>query len=478
MVYLFVQDNDFREEINYAFDLLFNIMGVNYSLKYEKANMDDIVVIYGDRVDFVTCAKKIIINESKSLFNKNYLKTMPNIEINKFILEKKIGYFNDIILLFGNNNYSIDYKEDTVKTNIDFVSNIFFIVSRYEEYLCEEKDEHKRFCHKSSELFKAGLIDRPIVNEYAKLLFEIIRYLDKDIVEKSYWDEKEYAFCVSHDIDSIFKYRDKFCKSLIIKLGRERDIIGVVEMVKNLLVTYKDINNDPFWSFDYMLDLEKQYNFTSSYYFMTGGSSKKDNFYNINNRTLTSVFDKIKKGGSEIGIHGSYNSYNEVKMLGAEVNNFKFIGEMLGIRQHYLRFDVKNTWNNQILNGFKYDTTLGFAGAIGFRAGICSPFKPFDLNSRKKLDIWEIPLIVMDGTLADEQYMNLNKEEALKYVKLLMDRVKSVNGVFTLLWHNSSFDKTNQWEAWNNVYESILKYAYDTNAMGVSGIELVNQYNK
>ena len=478
MIYLFVQNNEFSEEINYTFDLLFKIMGVDYSLEYKKANINDIVVIYGVRVDFVTCAKKLIINESESLFNKDYLKIMPNIEINKYILEKKIKYFNDIVLLFNGDNYRIDYKEDTITTNIDFISNIFFMVSRYEEYLCEEKDVHKRFCHKSSELFKAGLIDRPIVNEYAQLLFEMIQYLDKDIVKKSHWYEKDYAFCVSHDIDSIFKHRDKFFKSLIIKLVRERDVTGAIERIKSLLDTYKNVDSDPFWSFDYMLDLEKKYEFTASYYFMTGGSSKNDNFYNIKNRALTSVFEEIKKSGSEIGIHGSYNSYNEVKMLGEEINNLKFIEEVLGIRQHYLRFDIKTTWNNQILNGLKYDTTLGFAGTVGFRAGICSPFRPFDLKRRKRLDIWEIPLVVMDGTLADKQYMNLNKEEALEYVKLLMDRVKSVNGVFTLLWHNSSFDKTDDWAVWKSVYETILKYAYDTNAMGLSGIDLINEYNK
>ena len=111
---------------------------------------------------------------------------------------------------------------------------------------------------------------------------------------------------------------------------------------------------------------------------------------------------------------------------------------------------------------------------MGLGGGICSPFKPYDLINNKIIDIYEIPLILMDGTLVEKEYMGLSPEEGLLYAKELIDRVKDVNGVFTLLWHNSSFDNTSKWGQWKYVYQEILKYAYSENALGVSGEDLIS----
>ena len=42
------------------------------------------------------------------------------------------------------------------------------------------------------------------------------------------------------------------------------------------------------------------------------------------------------------------------------------------------------------------------------------------------------------------KYMNLNNDSAFNHVKKLINSVKLVNGVFTLLWHNNSFDGYNK----------------------------------
>ena len=36
--------------------------------------------------------------------------------------------------------------------------------------------------------------------------------------------------------------------------------------------------------------------------------------------------------------------------------------------------------------------------------------------------------------------MNLNSEQSVSYVRNLVEEVKKVNGVFTLLWHNDRFE--------------------------------------
>jgi len=80
----------------------------------------------------------------------------------------------------------------------------------------------------------------------------------------------------------------------------------------------------------------------------------------------------------------------------------KVLGKkIVGYRNHYLKFKVPETWGLPKEAGFKYDTTLGYADCVGFRNGMCHPFKPFDLNINSYINILEIPLIIMDRTLFD-----------------------------------------------------------------------------
>ena len=127
---------------------------------------------------------------------------------------------------------------------------------------------------------------------------------------------------------------------------------------------------------------------------------------------------------------------------------------ILGGRQHYLRWKTPDTWRIWEKAGLKYDTTMSFADYEGFRCGICFPYKPFDVLENRVLDIWELPLTVMDGSLFD--YQNLTPEEGFQRIKELIETVKKYSGVFVLLWHNSSFDEL-RLPGWSRVCEKTLE---------------------
>lgn len=52
----------------------------------------------------------------------------------------------------------------------DFVASAYFLMSRYEELLNPERDEHGRFPGKVSVPYRNHFIDRPIVDEYSRWL--------------------------------------------------------------------------------------------------------------------------------------------------------------------------------------------------------------------------------------------------------------------------------------------------------------------
>ena len=107
----------------------------------------------------------------------------------------------------------------------------------------------------------------------------------------------------------------------------------------------------------------------------------------------------------------------------------------MGGRQHYLRW-CPETWLHWERCGLAYDSTVGYADAIGFRAGTCIPYRPWLPALNREANLLEIPLLVMDRTLLG--YMGLTEQQSLAAVLELLSRCRVVGGVFTLLWHNGS----------------------------------------
>ncbi len=479
MIWIDINEDEFILEKKYTFDLIFSTLGINYEFLENKNQIrdNDLVICYSSIFEKKFANKFIWIKESKNLFNKYYLKSEPQYNVKKLDLEKNIKSIKNIISIFSNEDKLLDNKDNGIYLYADIISDIFFMVTRYEEVISEDKDNHERFLLEKSLAYKYKFLDRPIVNEQIELILSLLKSIDEKIEKKKRFGNKEFIFFLSHDIDSIFKYKDKFIRTIGVKILREKNIGSSIEAIKNYFKVIKNKDNDPFWKFNYLLNIEEQNNISASYYFMSGGETGKDNYYNINNKVLKDIFKRIKSNSSEIGIHGSYNSYNNSEILNNEKSKIDKFSTVVGIRQHYLRFIVPNTWNIQEKCNLKYDTTLGYAKYAGFRAGICTPYKPFDVLNKRVINILEIPLIVMDGTISEEQYMGLKPQEAKEYVKELINKIIDVNGIFSLLWHNSSLDENSFWKEWIEVYEDIVGYCISKNALSVSGDNIVKLYN-
>jgi len=140
---------------------------------------------------------------------------------------------------------------------------------------------------------------------------------------------------------------------------------------------------------------------------------------------------------------------NEIARLSAICGN-----EILDSRQHYLKMTFPETYRRLISFGIGRDFTMGYAQHVGFRASLCTPFPFFDVLADEETDLWIYPFAYMDGTL--RQYMSLSPNEAIEYINRLTTRVKSVEGYFSCLWHNSSLNDLGEWKGWRKVFEATL----------------------
>jgi hypothetical protein len=165
------------------------------------------------------------------------------------------------------------------------------------------------------------------------------------------------------------------------------------------------------------------------------------------------LVETLRETGAEIGLHGSYTAAGDPALLAEEKAELEALaGPVLGHRYHYLRGDPHR---NIARLPFRYDTTLGFPDAVGFRAGIARPFHPWDFERDAPADVLEIPLAAMDATLAEERYLGLSAKRAEPRLNALLDWAAANGGAFSILWHPDRFDPLSS-GGWDRLYSRVL----------------------
>ena len=321
----------------------------------------------------------------------------------------------------------------------DIIASTYFLVTRYEEIVRRDvRDEHGRFPGKESLPSRAGFIHRPIVDEYANLLRKWLREAGINIPEFS----RKFSVLTTHDVDNILKYGNPLSTIVSAALGH----CSWREVSENLAVWFR-LKSDPFDTFEQMIQYDKKLAERSDmqteavYFFMSGGQSRFDCFYDIKSKVARNKIKLVQESGAGIGLHTSYEAGLQPELIAREK---AILEDVCGFpihrnRHHYLSWrEVEDGWA-LTQAGINRDSSLGYADVAGFRLGVCRPIPLFDPIKMQPFGIEEHPLIVMDCTLSRNDYMNLKEEEALNYCRSLIDQTRKHGGEFVMLWHNTMF---------------------------------------
>jgi hypothetical protein len=297
----------------------------------------------------------------------------------------------------------------------------------------------------------------------------VSKYLYQQGFKPSYPNNKEFAVCISHDVDWVFNQvhsfkhfaKNSFIQSLKLNF---KEIKKYSKELKKYIPENYNLNTT--------LSFNKKYDFRSSFYFLALNENDEDYRYDIFD--IKDQFNAVFNNECEIGLHGGHTAYFDSDKLKIEKNKLEEAStkQIVGYRNHYLKFDIRKTWKNLEKNNFSYDTTYGFANMVGFRNGMCHPFIPFDLPNNCFHTIKEIPLIAMDMTLFKYLFY-LNNENSIKLISKLVRTIKKYGGVFTLLWHNN-----NMLGEKGALYEQIICLLKEENGWFASGNELIDWYEK
>lgn len=324
----------------------------------------------------------------------------------------------------------------------DVLFSLLCTLSRVEEMIPGTRDEHARFPAAASVAVQRGFLERPIVDEYGLAFEQVLSALLPS------WKSERPALRakLTHDIDHVgipFQFRTAIGHTL-----KRREPLATL---RDLASTFTPIEPIELALVRALADISKARGFQSAFFWKGSVRTPMDAGYDPFHPKVQRVISHLKEQGFELGVHPGYSTFGSKPALQSEVALLrKALGvQEVGGRQHYLRWSPQ-TWLDWESSGLAYDSSVGFADFIGFRAGTAFPYRPWSLAENRELNLIEVPLIVMDCTPV--KYMGLSREEGLARIRNCIHRTAVVGGVFTLLWHNAPLLEP-EYDGW---YESIL----------------------
>ncbi len=335
----------------------------------------------------------------------------------------------------------------------DVFAASFYLVSRYEEYLPHVRDKYGRFQAESTWMFEVGMLQKPLVNIWAKKLGERLLDVYPELQMKS----KSFQFVPTYDVDAAWAYKGKGIFRTVGAFFKNLSA-GDFKEIKERHKVLRGRKRDPFDTFDYQFRLQKEFNIRPLYFILCGDYDTNDKNISIRNEKFKALIKRIGDY-ADVGIHPSFSSYLDSEKLKMEIDRLAGVlnREVTKSRQHFLRMNIPVSYQKLIELDITDDYTMGFASQAGFRAGIADAFPFYDLENDTVTELMVHPFALMDGTMRD--YLNLDANESLDLAKHLVDEVRAIKGTFVYLTHNETLSGEKRWEGWPEMYRKLLEYA-------------------
>jgi peptidoglycan/xylan/chitin deacetylase (PgdA/CDA1 family) len=275
------------------------------------------------------------------------------------------------------------------------------------------------------------------------------------------------VLCPTHDIDYLRKWRPGILYREVVPYFF-RNHLGqpIGHRLRRLLGVGRDIVSQPDpqrTAFERMHAEVARRGGTATYFLKMGAHGPRDVHYDPQDRYLAERVAALDADGFEVGLHPSYHAHTHPEYLAEERDRLAAVtgGPPRAVRQHYLRYEPTVTPRLQAAAGFRIDSTLGFAEHEGFRRGTCLPFRLFDVTSNAPLDLWELPLAVMESALFNRRH--LERGAARMATRRVLQTCERFGGVAVMLWHNVLWDERDH-PGWGDHFMDTLDGALDAGA--------------
>lgn len=250
-------------------------------------------------------------------------------------------------------------------------------------------------------------------------------------------DGYEFSLLLTHDIDRPYKTYQSLYYALTESNRRAHHLSTLAPGV------------NPYWRFGDLMAIEEDLGVRSACYVLDEQQLFHDRpvfewltmegwqlFAGRYDPAAPEVRDALRTlddGGWEIGLHGSYESFDAPERLRAEKQTVESIvgHAVAGGRQHYLNLKTPDTWEHQRALGLRYDCSLGTSAEPGFHHGhgIRRPFGDDD-------EFVVFPLTIMEQSIPNPAE---DFDAAWAVCEDLLQEARQEGAVMSVLWHLRHF---------------------------------------
>ena len=346
-----------------------------------------------------------------------------------------------------------------VALDFDPLAATFYMVSRYEEYLPHLEDAHGRFPASESLAARSGFVEEPVVDQWAMVL--------RDLISEHYpgyeWPRRQFRFEQTLDIDAAWAYLHKGLFRTVTGAARDLFARRDPQEVRRRFRVLAGREPDPYDTFDYIMQVRRRAPHSALYAFVLvadyGQHDKPASYLNPAFR------DMLQHVGdhAHMGIHPGYDTLENPRLCDVETHRLEAIlhHPISRARFHYLRLRLPQSYRILQHAGISHDYSMGFADALGFRAGVSVPFPFYDLERDQETDLTIHPFCFMDSAM--RLHLGLDPQEAAARIQALFASLRAVEGVFSCVIHNQYLSGAGPWEGWRQTYEFMIDLANQPN---------------
>lgn len=332
----------------------------------------------------------------------------------------------------------------------DIFSAVFYLITRYEEYVADEADfdEMGRFKATASLAYQQGFLMEPLVDKWV-MAFEKELAACSPLYKPS--ANRAFVFRPLVVIDKLFKYRNNpILHNFYTLFGNIRK--GKWHAVLTQLKVRLRIEEDPYNNVASLLLLHNRNNLLPVFFLRVSYDSYKEKpLY-----TRTVSYKNLISSHYLFELHSSPQAAHSFDKLASERKKlYKITRSQVNMNCfHKLAFRMPSSYRNLLKLSFKDDFSMVYPDMLGFRASTCTPYRYYDLEKEDYYKLQIHPIAFCDDMLRGGQY---TQQDVYEKLMALAAQVAEVYGEFSCIFHNDVLSDTGRYRHWLAVYESSLR---------------------
>jgi hypothetical protein len=264
------------------------------------------------------------------------------------------------------------------------------------------------------------------------------------------------TFILTHDVDALAKtlqIRVKQGAFEMHNVARNLKSESTENTFKELLRIFKFVfKGDDWYQISRVISLESSMGLKSIFNFHITCEPKGtigrllDPSYAPSAEVTKLAINSVLDSGHTIGLHPSFDSWKSSERISQQK---KILSELSrthirDVRQHWLKFSWKDTWECQEIAGLENDYTLMFNDKSGFRNGSALTWNPYNPNTKLGRKLKVTPTVLMDSHLYN--YENYDERGRRDRISELVNECKEVGGTAAFLWHPHTLSDDYGWK--------------------------------